>query len=171
MPIFRWLEQQEWIILIADNWLILGIFLVQTRKLFPCAEGDYSAHWQKSSSVLLLSMEKSIFFNESFICICFYFISWNQKKKKKAQTLMKLGFAAFVLTEYCCVIAVLLSGAWFLLDVQAWGAEMLEEVGGGDLCTLQLKWWDPPCTHILVVFPWGVTACGSCREELSFRLF
>lgn len=52
---------------------------------------------------------------------------------------MKLGFAAFVLTEYCCVIAVLLSGAWFLLDVQAWGAEMLEEVGGGDLCTLQLK--------------------------------
>lgn len=84
MPIFRWLEQQEWIILIADNWLILGIFLVQTRKLFPCAEGDYSAHWQKSSSALLLSMEKSIFFNESFICICFYFISWNQKKKKKS---------------------------------------------------------------------------------------
>lgn len=74
-----------------------------------------------------------------FVFVFTSFHGTKKKKKKKAQTLMKLGFAAFVLTEYCCVIAVLLSGAWFLLDVQAWGAEMLEEVGGGDLCTLQLK--------------------------------
>lgn len=39
MPIFRWLEKQEWIFLIADNWLILGIFSLQTKKLFPGDDG------------------------------------------------------------------------------------------------------------------------------------
>lgn len=143
---------------------------MQTGKLAPGGEGDYSAHGQKSQSGLLsFSMQNPIcFLNDSFICICFHLVSWRLKTSQRICCL----YSDRVLLHFIVSSGVPEHWSFWMYEIK-----MLEDRKVGRFCTPSAPkheiFWNMHTEKASLCLEWGHSGqpcCQQCSLPCLFHL-
>lgn len=149
MPIFKWLEKQEWIFLIADNWLILGIFSLQTKKLFPGDDGIIVLTDRNPTQVCWVVVGKILFFLVKILFV-FVFDFTDTKKSHKAGICYLCSYRALL---HFIISFTVLQRCSFWMCGACWSSDAGGQ-GSGETCT-------PSFCKILQNFQFERTPCNA----------